>query len=73
MNSSDVHLDDQIRSVRNRLREEFLSVHPDQIDVAVDSARAQVAGATVSTFVPVLVEKAARDHLIDAVRRATNP
>ncbi|WP_034802809.1 three-helix bundle dimerization domain-containing protein [Intrasporangium oryzae] len=51
-----------IHDVQHRLRAKFPHLDPDRVDAAVSGAHASMTGP-IRSFVPVLVEHAARDEL----------
>jgi hypothetical protein len=58
----------RIADVRSRLAQRFPDLDPALVVSAVDEAHRGLAGATVRDFVPILVEKHARDVLEQARR-----
>jgi hypothetical protein len=58
-------LDEQVDRVAQRLVAELAgSVAPDEVRAVVRGAAAQLDGAKVTQFVPVLVDRAARQQLL---------
>ncbi len=55
-----------LAEVQARLEKRFPDLHPDVIAAAVRLAHSELVGP-VRDFVPVLVERAARDHLAFAM------
>lgn len=53
----------RIADVRSRLRQRFPGLDQREIDEAVDEAYHELDDASVRDFVPILVEKRARDVL----------
>jgi hypothetical protein len=53
----------EIDEVVERLSERFPQEHPDRIRAVVDAAHEQFAGNPIRDFVPVFVERAAKDVL----------
>jgi hypothetical protein len=59
----------RVADVRARLQSRFPELSPDLVSEVVDRAHREFDGATVRDFVPILVEKHARDLLVaQAVR-----
>ncbi|RYU14779.1 three-helix bundle dimerization domain-containing protein [Nocardioides iriomotensis] len=59
----------RVADVRARLRERFPDLDEDLITRAVDEAHRALDGASVRDFVPILVEKRARDVLLEHSRQ----
>ena len=55
----------RVADVRHRLRQRFADLDPVLVDRAVDEAHHELEGASVRDFVPILVEKRARDVLTE--------
>lgn len=58
----------RVADVRDRLRQRFPHLGADVVATAVDEAYHELDGATLRDFVPILVEKRARDILGQALR-----
>lgn len=53
-----------VAQIRTRLLEEFAgSLGPDAVDATLAANRVQFASARVTTFVPMLIERASREQL----------
>ena len=63
----DEHERQALEAVRGRLRDRFPEVDPAVVEAAVRLSYAEMTGP-IRDFVPVLVERAARDRLAFAVR-----
>lgn len=53
----------RVADVRDRLRQRFPDLDPGLVDRTVSAAHHELDGASVRDFVPILVEKRARDVL----------
>jgi hypothetical protein len=59
----------RVADVRARLQSRFPELDPDIVSEVVDRAYHEFDGANVRDFVPILVEKHARDLLVEQVVR----
>nr|WP_296773526.1 hypothetical protein [Rhodococcus sp. (in: high G+C Gram-positive bacteria)] len=57
-----------LNDVRDRLRLQFSTVAPDEVDTAVAHAHRKFDGGKIRDFVPLFVERAAREHLAGVPR-----
>jgi len=63
----------QLEAVSRRLASKFAGLPRGVVVEAVRSAEAELQSATIRDFVPLLVEKEARDRLAELLRQPTDP
>ncbi|MFD4958419.1 three-helix bundle dimerization domain-containing protein [Microbacterium sp. NPDC058389] len=70
--ATELNEDDMIDEIVVRLTEKYPALGRDRVQIVVDEQRVALSGAKVRDFVPVLIERAAKDRL-KAEAKAAKP